>query len=160
MFSPLFLQEVLADFIREGHFDRHLRRTRSSAASAGACSSTRSSASSARGCAVVGDQAGMFLTLVLPKGYRDRDVVLRAARSGVRTFPLSSCYLGRPRLEGLVLGYGGFGPAQIVAAVRRFRKVLVSMAPVPRIRGDGRAHAHCSSSCSAVKPGPKAAISP
>jgi GntR family transcriptional regulator / MocR family aminotransferase len=137
MYSPLFLQEVLADFILEGHFDRHLRKTRS------VCRERRSvlvdAIESELGSRVriVGDQAGMFLTLVLPTGYRDRDVVLRAAQEGVRTFPLSSCYLGRARLEGLVLGYGGFGPAQIVAAVRRLRKVLVSMAPVPRIRGKG-----------------------
>ena len=28
-FSPAFYQEVLADFIREGHFSRHIRRMRS-----------------------------------------------------------------------------------------------------------------------------------
>jgi len=135
--SPLFLQEVLADFILEGHFDRHLRKTRS------ICRERRSALVEAletelgSRIRVVGDQAGMFLTLVLPPGYRDRDVVLRAAQEGVRTFPLSSCYIGRPRLEGLVLGYGGFGPDQIVSAVRRLRRVLVALAPAssPRMRG-------------------------
>ena len=129
--SPLFLQEVLADFILEGHFDRHLRKTRS------ICRERRNALVEAleselgSRIRIVGDQAGMFLTIVLPKGLRDRDIVLRAADAGVRTFPLSSCYLGKPRLQGLVLGYGGFGPAQIVPAVRRLRRVLMS-APAAR----------------------------
>jgi len=124
MFSPVFLQEVLADFLLEGHFDRHLRKTRS------ICRERRQALVDALEdelggkLRVVGDQAGMFLTVVLPKGYRDRDVVHRAADHGVRTFPLSSCYLGRPRLQGLVLGYGRHTPAEVRQAVRKLRRVL------------------------------------
>jgi len=126
MFSPVFLQEVLADFLLEGHFDRHLRKTRS------ICRERRQALVDALEnelggkLRVVGDQAGMFLTVVLPKGFRDRDVNFRAAEQGVRTFPLSSCYLGRPQLQGLVLGYGRHSPAEIRQAVRRLRRVLTA----------------------------------
>jgi GntR family transcriptional regulator/MocR family aminotransferase len=132
MFPPVFLQEVLADFILEGHFDRHLRKTRS------ICRERRrvlvDALESELGgkFRVVGDQAGMFLTVVLPKGYRDRDVVHGASEQGLRAFPLSSCYLDRPRLQGLVLGYGRHAPAEIRQAVRRLRRVLTSSAPAPR----------------------------
>ncbi len=129
MFSPLFFQRVVADFIREGHFERHLRRTRL------VCRERREALVAALDrnfgprLPVVGDQAGMFLTALLPKGLRDRDVALRAAERGVRTFPLSSCYLGRARRQGLVFGYGGFAPTQIARAVERLRDVLDSAVP-------------------------------
>jgi GntR family transcriptional regulator/MocR family aminotransferase len=126
MFSPPLIQAVLADFIREGHFDRHLRRTRllcRKRRSALVAALEREIGSVLR---VVGDQAGMFLTTVLPRGYRDRDVALSAARQGVRTFPLSECYLGRARRQGLVLGYGGYDIPEIADGVRRLRAVLDS----------------------------------
>src|SRR5262249_22915975 len=84
MFSPPFFQAVLADFLREGHFDRHLRRTRSvcrerRAALVGALESELGAR-----VRIIGDQAGMFLTLVLEPGYRDVEVVRRAAEEGLR----------------------------------------------------------------------------
>jgi GntR family transcriptional regulator/MocR family aminotransferase len=126
MFSPVFLQSVLADFLREGHFDRHLRKTRS------VCRERRNALVAAleselgSRIQIVGDQAGMFLTILLEPGYRDLEVTRRAAELGVRTFPLSSCYVGRPRQQGLVLGYGGFGPKPLADGVRRLRRVLDS----------------------------------
>jgi GntR family transcriptional regulator / MocR family aminotransferase len=134
MFSPVFLQNVLADFLREGHFDRHLRKTRS------VCRERRNALVAAlegelgSRVQIVGDQAGMFLTVVLEPGYRDLEVTRRAAEQGVRTFPLSSCYVGRPRQQGLVLGYGGFGPKQLAEGVRRLRRVLDSSELRPRAR--------------------------
>ncbi len=124
MFSPPFVQNVLADFIEEGHFERHLRRTRL------LCRQRRRALIAALDeqlgsvLRVIGDEAGMFLTTVLEKGYRDRDVAGRAALQGVRTFPLSECYLGRARRQGLVLGYGGFTEKELVEGVARLRAVL------------------------------------
>ena len=124
MFSPPFVQSVLADFIQEGHFERHLRRTRL------LCRQRRRALVFALGerlgsqLRVIGDQAGMFLTTVLEKGRRDREVATRAALQGVRTFPLSECYMGRTRRQGLVLGYGGFTEKEIAEGVDRLRAVL------------------------------------
>jgi GntR family transcriptional regulator / MocR family aminotransferase len=147
MFSPLFFQGVLADFIREGHFDRHLRRTRL------ICRERRSALVSALDrnlgplLRVIGDQAGMFLTTVLPKGYRDRDVILRAAEAGVRGFPLSACYLGRAPRQGLVLGYGGFGIGEIEEGVRKLGQIIRACEPQLRpaaSRGSTRPYASVS----------------
>lgn len=123
-FSPPFIQAVLADFIRDGHFDRHLRRTRP------VCRERRGALVAALEkelgsvLRVIGDQAGMFLTAVLDKGYRDREIAQRAAQQGLQVFPLSECYLGRARLQGLILGYGGFDVERIVDGVRRLRRIL------------------------------------
>jgi hypothetical protein len=37
--------------------------------------------------------------------------------------PLSACYLGPARRQGLVLGYGGVGKTEIASAVRRLRSL-------------------------------------
>jgi GntR family transcriptional regulator/MocR family aminotransferase len=124
IFSPLFFQRVVADFLRDGHFDRYLRRTRF------VCRERRETLVAAlerefgSSLRVIGDQAGMFLTVLLPPGLRDREVARHAARHGVRTFPFSSCYAENARQQGLVLGYGGFSPAEIETGVRRLREVF------------------------------------
>ncbi len=125
-FTPLFFQRVLAEFIREGHFDRHLRRTRlvsRERREALVAALDRNFGSSLR---VVGDRAGMFLTVLIPPGRRDEEIAARAAERGVRAFPLSPCYLGRSRRHGLVLGYGGVPTAAIPDAVRRLRAAFAS----------------------------------
>jgi len=129
MFSPLFIQAVLADFIRDGHFDRHLRRTRL------LCRERRGALVAALDrelgsvLQVVGDQAGMFLTTVFRNGHRDRDIASRAAEQGVRAFPLSALYMGRARRQGLVLGYGAFQTAEIDEGVRRLRTIFDGVSP-------------------------------
>jgi len=71
----------------------------------------------------------MFLTTVFRNGHRDRDIASRAAEQGVRAFPLSALYMGRARLQGLVLGYGAFQAAEIDEGVRRLRTILDGVSP-------------------------------
>ena len=56
---------------------------------------------------VVGADAGLHLSVLLPPGLDDREVLRRAAARGVTGSALSSCYAGRRRRSGLVLGFGG-----------------------------------------------------
>jgi GntR family transcriptional regulator/MocR family aminotransferase len=117
MFSPTFHQAVLADFIREGHFDRHIRRTRS------LCRERRSALVAALerelggALKVLGDAAGMYLTAALPDSADDLEIGLRAGAIGLKAMPLSSFYIGRVRRRGLVLGYGGVSLPEIEAGV-------------------------------------------
>jgi GntR family transcriptional regulator/MocR family aminotransferase len=122
--SPTFHQVVLTDFIREGHFARHIRKMRL------LCRERRNALVSALrkelgGLELLGDQAGMYLAASLPKGIRDREICERAAQEGLRVAPLSECYLGKPR-QGLLLGYGGTTVEEIDAGVRRLRDVIRS----------------------------------
>ena len=86
-FTPLFFQRVVADFVREGHFERHLRRTRlvcRERREALVAALDRNFGSSLR---VVGDRAGMFLTVLTPpgrRGQRLRGVLLVQDQSGPR----------------------------------------------------------------------------
>jgi GntR family transcriptional regulator/MocR family aminotransferase len=126
-------QAVLADFIREGHFARHLRRMRGIYAErrrALEAALTRELGTERR---VVGEHAGMHLAVMLPSNARDHDIALRAARRGISVIPLSSCYTGRPVARGLVLGYGSTRLAEIPDAVRQLKSVLPPGRPRARL---------------------------
>jgi GntR family transcriptional regulator/MocR family aminotransferase len=73
------------------------------------------------GVRVMGEQAGMHLVVMLPPGTDDHDVAVRAARRGISAAPLSSCYVGRRRKAGLVLGFGSTRPRDMPEAVRVLR---------------------------------------
>ncbi len=121
---PSLFQAVLADFIAEGHFGRHLRRMRVLYAERRAAL-VDALAQELPQLEVVGDAAGMHLAAALPPGTRDRDLAVRAAAQGLWTMPLSACYSGQPRRAGLVLGYGGVTEREIRDAVKRLRTLVI-----------------------------------
>jgi len=119
---PAFHPAVLADFIAEGHFARHLRRTRLLYRERRRAL-VESLRTLGRGWQVVGAEAGIHLVARCDRR-ADRPVALRAAREGLWVMPLSTCYLGTPVHHGLVLGYGGTAVAEIPKAVQRLRRVI------------------------------------
>jgi len=121
--SPSFYQEVLADFIGEGHFERHIRRMRvvyHERRSALVKSIHQELGSAVE---VLGSEAGMHLAVALQNRRQDLEIAERAARQGLWLWPLSLSYLGEPR-QGFVLGFGSTPVAEIPQAVRKLRNVL------------------------------------
>ena len=121
--SDLF-QAVLSDFINEGHYSRHLRRTsllyrERREALVNAIAEQFGSA-----VQVQGEQSGLHLVATLPEGLDDQQVAKRAAAKNVWAWPLSTCYLGRPVLQGLVLGFGSTPLAEVGPAIRRLNKAI------------------------------------
>jgi len=121
---PALNPAVLADFITEGHFARHLRRTRALYAERRAALVEALRRELSPLLNVVGAEAGFHLTAILAARSGDRAVSERASRDGLWAMPLSACYLGPPAHQGLVLGYGGTSAAQIPSAVRRLRRAI------------------------------------
>jgi GntR family transcriptional regulator/MocR family aminotransferase len=123
-FSPVLQQAVMADFLREGHFARYMRRMRV------LCGERRDALVEAVGrelgpsYPILGDRAGTYLCVPLPAGLRDLEISERAASQKLWAAPLSDCYRGRARKQGLVLGYGSTARAQTVDGVRRLREIL------------------------------------
>jgi GntR family transcriptional regulator/MocR family aminotransferase len=117
---PTFYQEVLADFIGEGHFARHLRRMRVLY-----CERRTALVNSIRQelgsmVEVLGGEAGMHLAVTLPNGSCDLEIAERAARQNLWIWPLSASYLGEAR-PGFILGFGGTPVEEIPRAVRKLR---------------------------------------
>ncbi len=121
---PSFSQEVLADFIGEGHFARHIRRMKvlyQERRDALVASIDREIGSMVE---VLGSEAGMQLTVALPKGARDVEIAKKAALQNVWMWPLSPSYVGERSRPGLILGFGSAVVSEIPRAVRKLRSVL------------------------------------
>ncbi|MEY2167684.1 MocR-like pyridoxine biosynthesis transcription factor PdxR [Rhodanobacter sp. FW106-PBR-LB-2-19] len=122
--SPMLPQRALHDFIREGHFARHIRRMRVLYATRRAALQAAIQRHLPGTLQVVGAEAGMQLTALLPPEVDDVALSLRAAQAGVSVRPLSPCYRGDVKRNGLILGYGSVDERAIEEGVRRLRRCL------------------------------------
>ena len=119
VFSSTLFQIVMTDFIREGHFARHLRKMRMLYMERRSVLVDAIAKEAAGKLEVIGAEAGMHLVALLPKGVNDVAVVQRAAKAGISVMPLSFCYAKPPARGGLILGYGGADPRQIREGMRK-----------------------------------------
>jgi GntR family transcriptional regulator / MocR family aminotransferase len=128
IFPPYLHQEVLADFIIEGHFMRHIRKMRQVYKERRTvlidCLAREFPAH--RGFEVHGVEAGMHLAMTLPQGLNDLEIAARAARSRLWLYSLSPNYLSQVPRHGFILGFGSTLPTQIPRAVRLMRSVIAS----------------------------------
>jgi GntR family transcriptional regulator/MocR family aminotransferase len=124
VFSATLYQAVLTDFIREGHFARHIRRMRALYSERRQALVTALRAELGNMVELMGGEAGMHLVMLLPPRVDDVAVSKRAAHNGISATPLSTCYLKAPAQGGLILGYGGVTPHQILDGVRKLKACL------------------------------------
>jgi GntR family transcriptional regulator / MocR family aminotransferase len=121
---PTFHQSALADFIREGHFERHVRRVRQVCRERRATLVDAIRANLGKEFSVLGDAAGMYLTVTVPRGFHDREISEHAASRGLLVMPLSNCFLEKSQRQGLILGYGGTDAHEIAAGVVQLREIV------------------------------------
>ena len=123
---PAFYQDVLTDFIGEGHFARHIRRMR--VLYRERRGSLVDSIDSELGSMVnvLGSEAGLHLTVTLARYVSDTKLAERAARQKLWIWPLSTCYssLSEIALPGFILGYGSMSLDDIPRAVRELHNLL------------------------------------
>ncbi len=123
-FAPLLTQAALADFVAEGHFARHLRRTRRLYAQRRetffALFDRFLGASMVLSRADTGiQQVARFLYPV-----DDREVAARAGRDGVNVSPLSMQYRHGNPLQGLVFGFAAVEEKDQMRGFRRLSAVV------------------------------------
>jgi GntR family transcriptional regulator / MocR family aminotransferase len=121
IFSSTLYQAVLTDFIREGHFARHIRRMRMLYMERRRALVKAIQLQMRDLLEVIGAEAGMHLVALLPAGINDVEISRKAAQKGISAIPLSSCYSKRLKRGGLILGYGGTNAHQIQEGVSKLR---------------------------------------
>jgi GntR family transcriptional regulator/MocR family aminotransferase len=119
IFSSTLYQAVLTDFIREGHFARHIRRMRMLYMDRRRALMKAIDIQMGDVLEVIGAEAGMHLVALLPRGTNDVAVSRKAAQRGISAMPLSTCYLTPPTRGGLILGYGGANSHQIYDGISK-----------------------------------------
>ncbi|SFD02082.1 MocR-like pyridoxine biosynthesis transcription factor PdxR [Massilia yuzhufengensis] len=129
--SAIMPQAVLADFIAQGHFARHIRRTRDAYAERRGAM-LEALASRLGGVLACGpSDAGLDLCVGVMNGLSEAQAVERATAAGVEVRPLS--YYTHPAAgpdcampPGLLLGFSAFTPEQIRAGVARLAQALTA----------------------------------
>jgi len=130
---PALEQLALADFIQQGHFERHLRRSR-----------TRNAkrrevllSALARHCGdrveVTGVNAGLHV-LVWLNGISTRRIPAlrrRAAEQGVGIYPVAPFYRDPPARGGLLLGFASLQEKEIEEGIQRLARVLDTREETP-----------------------------
>ena len=117
--GSLIEQAVVADFIAEGHFTRHLRRMRGLYAERHAALVEAASRDLAGRLDVRRTETGIHLVGWLPEGTDDRPIAQRAAAAGIIARPVSSFRTGTIGRPGLVLGFAAVRPPEIRDAMQR-----------------------------------------
>ncbi len=113
--TSVLYQMAMTDFIREGHFARHIKRMRSVYMERRKSLTAAIRAQAGDILEVVGEDAGMHLVALLPPGIDDVEVVTGAQQLGARVNALSQCCLTPPERGGLMLDYA-VSNAQAMAA--------------------------------------------
>jgi GntR family transcriptional regulator/MocR family aminotransferase len=123
---------VVADFILQGHFLRHIRRMRTLYSGRQAVLRTAIGRYLSGVLQVHPDPAGMHLMAWLPPQLEESEPLVKAAHAGgVELVPLS-CFSMRPlRCQGLLLGYAAFNDNQILEGVRTLCRVVERMLKHP-----------------------------
>ncbi|MCZ6775997.1 MAG: PLP-dependent aminotransferase family protein [Ignavibacteria bacterium] len=124
--SPQIEQAVLASFIEEGHFGRHIRRTRLTY-QARRDVLVAAAANKLKGLLDIEPQeSGMHLIGWLPQRTSDRAASTRAAQAGVYADPLSHFTVRAQIRPGLILGFAAFDEKEILRGVHLLAKALSS----------------------------------
>jgi GntR family transcriptional regulator/MocR family aminotransferase len=122
--SPTLTQALLADFIRDGHLARHVRRMRTLYEER-QLALVNAARRELGGClSVAPADMGLHLVGWLADGVDDREASRRATAAGVEAPPLSTYRLKQGERGGLLLGYAATAPRQIRDGVRRLASAL------------------------------------
>lgn len=124
--TAALVQLALADFIAEGHFDRHLRRTTASNATRREALVAAIEGLFGGRATICGASAGLHLLVWLRgrHGSVIRDVHDRAERAGVGLFTVDPFYATPPKRTGILLGFAPLMPADIREGIRRLAAAL------------------------------------
>jgi GntR family transcriptional regulator/MocR family aminotransferase len=126
IFPPSFNQAVAADFMTEGHFARHVRKTRLLYGERRTALVDAIRGEFGSRMQILGAEAGMHLVVTLPKLRRDEEISRSAAQQKLWLWPLSAAYSGKAVRQGFILGFGSTEATEMPRAVNRLRDVLLN----------------------------------
>lgn len=114
-------QMILNDFIKQGHFERHLNRMRKIYSRKhdlliGALRALEPA------CRITGEHAGVHFLMEFTNGWSEEELVRRAEQENVRVYPLSAYRIGEVRGDScptVILGYATLTEKEITEAAAR-----------------------------------------
>lgn len=126
-YLSVFDQAVLATFILDGHFARHIRRMRTLYAERQQTLVTALQQRLGAYVTVGYAEAGLHLVAWCDDAYDDQQLTQAAWQAGVEVAPISTYAMRHPTRQGLVLGYGMLTPAEIRTGVDKLATAFTGM---------------------------------
>lgn len=120
-------QRMLADFIAQGHLDRHIRRMRQQYAQK-RLTVAQTLAPIEHLARLQGLEAGLHAYLELRDAISATQVAHLARQHNVVVTPLDAYYIGTPDRSGLLLGYAGLEIPEIVQGITILREAIKRVA--------------------------------
>ena len=122
-------QLALVDFMREGHFERHLRLSRARNASRREAILAAIAKYIGDRAEISGSNAGLHLLMKLRglPSAQTAELRDRAERVGVRVYPAGPFYRRPPAEVALLLGYAALTEKEIAEGIRRLGTIIEEM---------------------------------
>jgi len=127
--SPLLIQQALAEFIGEGHFERYLRRARGRNCRRRAALLDAFTKYFGDSVEILGSDAGVHV-LVRFRDASSLDIPLlisRVAAVGVGVYPVTSYFIKPTQRCELLLGYGALGEELIRGGIRLLHAAFLDL---------------------------------
>ncbi|MFO7661230.1 MAG: PLP-dependent aminotransferase family protein [Chloroflexota bacterium] len=121
--APTLTQAAVADFIAEGHFERHLRHLRRLYGERRQVLTTALDHYLGQKVIFSPVPAGLHVMLLMESGLNENYLVRQAASVGVRIYGGAIHYLEQPAPPSILLGFSGLSKSDIREGVRRLASV-------------------------------------
>jgi len=122
--APTLTQAAVADFITEGHFERHLRQLRQAYGRRRAVLTAAIERYMPGRVRYAPVAAGLHVMVYLEPGVSETAVVQQAAAVDVGVYPGAPYHLQQPAPPSILLGFSGLEEADIEEGIRRLAGVL------------------------------------
>lgn len=122
--TSVLYQMAMTDFIREGHFSRHINRMRTVYMDRREAMVEALRIEADGLLEVEGDRAGLYILARLPPGVDDTKLADAAGQMGMPVSPLSRCFAAPPDRGGLMLHYSNVDVGDIPAYVRSLKALM------------------------------------
>ena len=122
--APMLEQYALADFLTEGHFERHIRRMRHlyNRRRQGLVKALNDYLGSS--ITILGENAGIHLMAKIETTVPDQVVIQRAASVDVGIISAQDYYLTSPKTSEFIFGYAQLSEGQIEQGIQKLAQVL------------------------------------
>lgn len=121
---PSLEQQVLADFIEQGHIDRHIRKMRSLYDLRRQALVQALKANFGEKANILGEKAGLHLMVRLQTHLTDEEIIQRAARVGVGMMSAQPSYLNANCAGEFIFGYSELTQEQIQQGISRLAQAI------------------------------------
>ncbi|MEH7392516.1 PLP-dependent aminotransferase family protein [Bacillus sp. JJ1474] len=118
-------QLAVADFMKEGHFERHLAKMRTTYRKRLQVLLESIETYLPKEFEIIGEHSGLHIVLKLPPYLTEQCAIHQAVERGVRTYPASISFIKKPKTHMVILGYGGLTIEEIKEGIQRLSEAWI-----------------------------------